>query len=471
MSRSDAPATASQAVQNMLMRAAGVAALFGYPNSWERREIDENQSLWASYTPDYAANPSLRKDISADLCIIGGGFTGVSTAYHFSQRYPDKRIVLLEAKKLANGASGRNGGMMLNWVNGIDDHSDAMTTRIYETTNAAIDMIVGIIDRHNLDVSFRRDGSMTAFTDPARADNAARYAERLQSLGIPMQFLSGDDLRKSVDLQGVYGATLDPNEGQINGAQLIRAMKPVLVERGVEIYENTPVTRIQEGEIITVSTADAEVKAAAIVLATNAYTGKLGYFRKAVFPLHSHVFATAPLSEEQRAAIGWRAYSGYSDDLDRISYSSMTREGHMVFGGGSNRSYDYLFNNRTAYPGTAQKAFDAMRATMLEYLPSAADLPITHRWTGTLAISLHRNCSIGVRGDHRNVYYGLGYSGHGVTLANLAGKIITDIYSGDNGAWRDLPFINAGFASVPLEPFRWIGYQAMTRLTGKSPRV
>jgi glycine/D-amino acid oxidase-like deaminating enzyme len=76
-----------------------------------------------------------------------------------------------------------------------------------------------------------------------------------------------------------------------------------------------------------------------------------------------------------------------------------------------------------------------------------------------------------VRGDHRNVYYGLGYSGHGVTLANLAGKIITDIYSGDNGAWRDLPFINAGFASVPLEPFRWIGYQAMTRLTGKSPRV
>ena len=471
MSRSDAPNTLNQAAQNILWRAATVASAFSYPVSWERTQIDENQSLWASYTPDYEANPPLKGDIQADLCIIGGGFTGVSTAYHFSRQFPDKRVVLLEAKKLANGASGRNGGMMLNWIAGVEDNSDAMTQRVYEVTNNAIDMIVEIIARHKLDVSFRRDGSMTVYSDPGRAENAAKYAERLQSLGIPMQFMAPDELRQNIELQGVYGGTVDPNEGQLNGAQFIRALKPVLLEQGVEIYEYTPVTRVREGSTITVTTRDGEVRAGAIVLALNGYTGKLGYFRKAIFPLHSHVFATAPLTEEQREAIGWRAISGYSDDLDRISYSTLTNEGHMVFGGGSNQSYDYLFNNRTAYSGSPRKAVDAMHGTMRQYLPHAGNFPIVHRWTGTLAISLKRNCSIGVRGDHRNVYYGLGYSGHGVTAANMAGRIITDIYAGDDAKWRDLPFINGGFASVPLEPFRWIGYQAMTRLTGKSPRV
>jgi glycine/D-amino acid oxidase-like deaminating enzyme len=315
---------------------------------------------------------------------------------------------------------------------------------------------------------------MTAFTNTQRAESAHAYAERLQALGIPMQFLDSAALRKNVDLQGVAGATLDPNEGQLNGAQFVRALKAVLLEQGVAIYENTTVLKIEEGPTIRVITANGEVQTKAIVLATNGYTGKLGYFRKAIFPLHSHVFATAPLSAEQREAIGWHAISGYSDDMDRISYSSLTNEGHIVFGGGSNASYDYLFNNRTAYPGTpgtAGKAFRAMQETMYKYLPQSRELPIIHRWTGTLAISLHRNCSIGVMGEHRNVYFGLGYSGHGVTAANLAGKIITDLYSGDDQQWRGLPFINAGFEPIPLEPFRWIGYQVMTRLTGKSPRV
>ncbi|MEM7345780.1 MAG: FAD-dependent oxidoreductase, partial [Chloroflexota bacterium] len=97
-------------------------------------------------------------------------------------------------------------------------------------------------------------------------------------------------------------------------------------------------------------------------------------------------------------------------------------------------------------------------------------LPIAHRWTGTLAITLRRNCSMGVRGEHNNVYYALGYSGHGVTAANMAGKVLTDLYSKDDETWRGMPFINADFAPIPLEPFRWMGYHMMTRLTGRSPR-
>lgn len=460
-------------VERTLIQAAKGVSVLSYPTSWEKMEIDENRSLWASYTADYSPRPPLQENITADLAIIGGGFTGVSTAYHFSRRFPEKRVVLLEAKSLANGASGRNGGMMLNWVYGMGPMDEETTLRVYNATNDAISTIEAIIQRHNLTVSYRRDGSLEVNTDAQRAEEAHEEAEYLQKLGIPIQFLDKTAVQQKLNLQGIHGGLFDGNEGQLNGAQYLRALRPVLLEQGVEIYEGTAVSKITEGPTIELTTPNGSVKAKAIVLATNGYTGKLGYFRKAYFPLHSHVFATAPTTAEQRQAIGWNQVAGFSDDLNRISYASLTNEGNIVFGGGSNLSYDYLFNNRTAFPGTpnsAQAAFTDMRQTMSSYLPNSAPFQVTHQWTGTLAISLKRNCSIGVRGDYKNVYYALGYSGHGLTAANMAGEVITDIYSDNDTKWRGLPFVNAGFSPIPLEPFRWVGYQAFTRLTGRSPR-
>lgn len=460
---------AGQLEQLMIKMAQGMA-WYGYPTSWEKLEIDDNQSLWASYTPDYQPRPPLQENTTADLAIIGGGFTGVSMAYHFSQRYPEKRCIILEAKSLANGASGRNGGMMLNWINGIQDTNDEMTKRVYDFTKSGLDMIEAIIKKHNLKVSYRRDGSMEIFTDTQRAEEAHQWVEHLNTLGIDIQFNTADQLRDRIKLEKVYGAVVDNSEGQLNGAQYIRALRPILEEQGVEIYEQTPVTHVHEGTDVVLSTPHGTVRAKAIVLAMNGYTGKLGYFRKAIFPLHSHVFATAPVTAEQREQMGWKNIAGYSDDLDRISYSTMTNEGNIVFGGGSNKSYAYLYNNKTAFPhATDTSMFDEMQVTQQKYLPTSKGLPISHRWTGTLAISLKRNCSIGVLRDR--IFYGLGYSGHGVVLANLAGKVLVDIYSKNDAEWRQHEWYNAPFAPIPLEPFRWIGYQAFTNLTGRSPRA
>ncbi len=440
----------------------------------EKLEVDDNQALWVRQSPPYTPGEPLRRTIDVDLAIIGGGFTGVSTAYHFSRRYPEKRVALLEAKSLANGASGRNGGMLLNWLSDHTGYSDDMLAKVYHMTSQGIQMMVDIIKEHNLDVSYRLDGTLHTYTDPARAEAAHAETEHLNTLGVPGKYLDSAALREKLNVQGVYGAVLDPGTGQINGAQLVRGLRPVLVAGGVEIYEGTPVLKIREGSTITLTTPEGEVRAKAIMLATNGYTGKLGYFQDAVFPLHSHVFATAPLTAEQQAALGWHAFAGYSDDLDRISYSVVTREGNIVFGGGSNQSYAYLFKNRTAYPGTpdsAPRSFAKMRDTMTQYFPQTPGLPIQHRWTGTLGITLRRNWLLGVRGEHRNVYYSVGYCGHGVTLANVAGKIITQMISGDDDAYRGLPFYQASYGRIPPEPFRWIGYQFFTRLTGKSPRI
>lgn len=437
----------------------------------ETLEIDDNRSLWINQTPDYRPTAPLRANISADLAIIGGGFTGVSTAYHFSRRYPNKRVVLLEAKTLANGASGRNGGMMLNWLPSMYGYSPEMTARIYHMTRAGIEMIDGIIKRHQLPVSYRLDGTLTVYTDEARAAAAQAETEQQQQVGIPTRFLDADELKRQLNLQGVYGGVLDPHSGQINGAQLVRGLLPVLQAQGVEVYEQTPVLKVREGRTITLTTPNGEVTANAIVLATNGYTGKLGYFRDAIFPLHSHVFATKALSAAELGGLGWHATAGYSDDLDRIAYSSLTPEGHIVFGGGSNQSYAYLFKNRVSYPNAAPNAYTRMRQTMSQYLPASAALDAAYRWTGTLGITLNRQPLIGARGDHQNVYYAVGYCGHGVTLANIAGEMLTDLYSGDDERWRGFSFYRAPYVPIPPEPFRWIGYQVFTRLTGRSPRV
>jgi len=440
----------------------------------ERLEIDENHALWVAKTPDYQSRPSLHGAIAADLAIIGGGFTGVSTAYYVSRRFPERRIVLLEAATLANGASGRNGGMMLNGVTGFDGSDPNLTARIYRVTSAGIAGIRALIERHHLPVDNRCDGTVTVYTDPARAEHAQAEVEAQNALGIPTRFLNAAELRARLAIERGCGAVLDPDTGQINGAQLVRSLAPVLESQGVTIFEHTPVLRVREGGTISLSTPQGEVHAKAIVLATNGYTSKLGYFRDAVFPLHSYVFATEALSQAQQDGLGWHGLAGFSDDLDRISYGSMTADGHLVFGGGSNQAYDYFFNGRTVCsPGPAgtRGAQKAMEKTLKSYFAGSETLRIAYRWAGTLGITLDRRPLIGVRGAGQNVYYALGYCGHGVTLANLAGEILCDLYSGDDQRWRDLPFVQSRYLRIPPEPFRWLGYQIFTRLTGKSPRV
>ena len=439
----------------------------------EALDIDPNRSMWLDGAPEAPPVRRLQGDVKADVAIIGGGFTGMSTAYYLSERFPDRRIILLEARTLANGASGRNGGMMLNWINGVDTSEPERTQRVFKATSAGIDAIEAIIRKHSLNVRYNRDGCLEICTEQKRAEAAHKRAEKLASWGIPVQYLGGADLDARLKLRGATGAILDPTAGQLNGVDLLRGMRGVVEARGVEIYEETPVSSVKEGATIELQTPGGVVRAKAIVLGTNGYTPRLGYFRSSVFPLHSHMIATEPIPMEEWAKIGWTSAGGFSDDLDRIAYGSLTPSGSLVFGGGSNAAYNYLYGNKTSYPGSpesAEASFVAIRDRLSAYLPASAPLKIARRWTGTLGITMARVCSMGVRGQHKNVYYALGYSGHGVTLANMAGQVLNDLYSDNHEPWRALPFYQRSMAYIPPEPFRWVGYQFFTRITGRSPR-
>ncbi|HEY8943989.1 MAG TPA: FAD-dependent oxidoreductase, partial [Polyangiaceae bacterium] len=421
----------------------------------------------------YLPGPPLQGDFDCDVAIVGGGFTGTSAAYHFARRFPERRIALFEAHSLANGASGRSGGLVLNWMNSQPTADLELTRRIFDTTRCGIDALVRRIREHSLDVRFQRDGCVEILTDPRRADAAAREVERLRSAGIPLRFLHGSELAQLARIEGARGAVLDPTAGRLDGVSLIYAMRPLLLKLGVFIFERTPVLGIQEGQVHTLSVPGARVRAKALVLATNAYTPRLGYFRSGIVPLHSHVLATEALPPEAWREIGWQSLGGFSDDQDRIGYGSMTLGGELVFGGGSNAAYTYRFGSKAEFRGTTERAFAAVERRLHGYFSGirSRGVRVAHRWTGTVALTMDRVCTMGVLGKYRNVLYALGYSGHGLTLANLAGEVLADIYAGDAARWRGLPFFEHRLPFVPPEPFRWLGYQLYTSLTGRSPRT
>lgn len=433
-------------------------------------DVDENRSVWIAGQPHYQPAPALERDLECDVLVLGGGFTGVSSAWHLIEANPGLRVVLLEARVLANGASGRNGGLMLNWVNGVETKDPAHARMVYDATREGIDLVASIIERERLLVRFRRDGTHDLITSAARAAVAKRDVERLRAAGVPLEYQEGDTLRAHLDAEGVYGAIYDPSGAQLDGVGYLRALRPLLEQRGVAVHEHSPALAIEEGAPVIVRTPKATVRAAALVLATNAYTPRLGYFADTIVPIHSHCIATEALPMETWREIGWKKSAGFSDDLDRIAYASLTSDGQLIFGGGSNAAYDYVFGSRTRYDRPADKGHAAVHARFLKYFPRAKDVRVTHRWTGTVDVTMSRVCTMGVKGTHRNIYYALGFSGHGVTLSNLAGRVIADMYLGQAERWHGQPFFEQRLLYVPPEPLRWIGYHAVTALTGKSPR-
>ena len=429
--------------------------------------FDDSPAVWVAESEPPRPSAKLAARVATEVAIVGGGLTGVSTAWHLRRRHPDLGILLLEAGVLGRGASGRNGGQVLNGVNGVDPEAPDAVRRIHAATRAGIDLAEELSARYAPPGTFRRQGCLQVYTSVRRAEAAQARSARLRAAGVPTEFVPARELA----MRGAYGAILDPLAGRLNAFALLQAMRPALAAEGVVVHEHTPVQRVRLGGEIALETPEGEVRARALVLATGAETPALGFFRRGILRLHSHVLATAPLAEERWAHLGWGRWDGFSDDFDRTAYACRTPGGRLLFGGGGNPAYAYRLGGA---PVAALRSGDRperfLRAAMTRYFPALADVAVDHRWAGTLDLTLDRVCSMGVGGAHRNVYHALGYSGHGLALALLAGRVLADLYDGNHEAWRDQPFYQKRLLPFPPEPLRWLGYQAYTRLTGRSPR-
>jgi glycine/D-amino acid oxidase-like deaminating enzyme len=240
--------------------------------------------------------------------------------------------------------------------------------------------------------------------------------------------------------------------------KLVHVFKSAAETAGAEIYENTAVSSIEEGREHLLHTTDGHaIRAKSLVLATNAFTSRLGFFRNSIVPVHEYVAVTQPLSDQQLAQIGWRKRVPFNDTRTEVFYLGLTQDNRIHIGGGSP---SYSFNNGVGDGGNAASHFAQLQRELVRIYPSLSGVKFEAGWNGIVDWSLNESPSVGCTGRDKNIFYGLGYSGHGVNLTSVFGRIIADLEAGRDQPWQQYPFLNASLDYVPNEPFRWLGAQA-----------
>jgi glycine/D-amino acid oxidase-like deaminating enzyme len=433
----------------------------------ETPRFDPNQAYWSAALPPPLA--PLTGDLEADVVIIGGGFFGLSAAYYLRRRLPGLHVALLEAVRCGNGASGRNGAMVLT---STDDRylrpSDAPAAdlRLYRATARNLATLAGLAQETGIDCELERRGALQVINDPADTPARKDFVAQARDQGFPFEFWDRDRTVASIGAQGYAGAVFEPGSGQVHPGKLVAVWKAAALGAGVQIYENSPVLHVEDGPIHTLSLSDGRrVRTPRLVLATNAYTSKLGYLRQVVAPIFDNVCITAPLDDALLAKAGWRDLIPFNDSRTEVFYAGRTRDNRIHFGGGP---VDYQFNNGLTPPRDMAERYAGVHLEFARRFPALAKVPFDACWNGLVDMSLDSTPAVGWLGRHGNIFYGLGFSGHGVNLTSVFGRVVADVIAGDVAAWSWLPFLNRLPPYVPNEPFRWLGVEtALAVLSGR----
>jgi len=427
------------------------------PLLWPESQVFEtNHSYWSQAASP--ANPALTKDIDVDVAVLGGGLTGLSSAYYLCRNRPGTKAAVLEARGCGNGASGRNGAMVLTMTEDrfMNFSSDpALDQEIYALTAANVRALQQLSLESGIDCELDQDGSLQVFNDANDVEAGRAYVARARALRMPVELWDQNQVQQAVGTKAYLGGFFDPAGGHVQPMKLVHVFKTAAQKAGAIVYENTAIAHIEEGEPITLFTTDGkQVRARSMVLATNAFSSKLGFFRNAILPVHEYVGITAPLSEAQLAATGWRKRIPFNDSRTEVFYLGLTRDGRIHIGGGH---ATYGFNDDVRDPRDGPKHFNALQHELARIYPSLASVEFEKTWTGVVDWALDESPSVGRAGKQGNIFYGIGYSGHGVNLSSVFGRIIADLEGGRDAEWKRFPFVNRKLPYIPNEPFRSVG--------------
>lgn len=423
----------------------------------EQMVFEPNNSYWAKALPP--VNPPLQQDIETAVVVVGGGFTGLSAAYYLKRDGAIRgRVVLLEAERCGNGASGRNGAMMLTstadrymqWSS-----SPGLDKRIYDLTAENIRKLKELSGTLRIDAEIEQKGALQVCNTTEVADKAREYVEKARAANFPCEFWEKEKVEEALGTRAYEGAYFDPNSGQVHPGKLVGLFKAAAESVGVEIFEQTAVLHVEEGERLALATKNGRtVCARSIVLATNAYSSKLGFLRRAVTPVFDYVGITAPLTDAKLSALGWRSRVPFNDCRTEVFYLGLTRDNRIHIGGGP---VDYVFNNGVRQPPNVEAHYQRLLAELSRIFPALSTESFEGKWSGSVDMSLDETPALGYMGKHGNIFYAIGFSGHGVNLASVFGLILADLVRGKGADWRWLPYLNRLPPYTPNEPFRWLG--------------
>ncbi|MEZ5092207.1 NAD(P)/FAD-dependent oxidoreductase [Nocardioides sp.] len=425
-------------------------------------------SLWHE-APDRSWTPRapLPGDREADVAIVGGGFTGLWTAYYLARADPSLRIVVLEAEVAGFGASGRNGG----WCSALFPASaDRLATvsaagrdgaiALHEAMRDTVDEVGRVAAAESIACDYAKGGTLVVARSATQLQTARAEVEHARSWGRgedQLRLLDGPAARQRLAAEGTLGATFTPDCAALHPARLVRGLAETVERLGVSIHEQTRVQAIEPGRAVT---EHGVVRADVVVRATEGYTASLAGQRRAVAPVYSLVVATEPLPAETWEQIGLRERETFSDHRHLIIYGQRTADDRLVFGG---RGAPYHYGSRTR-PGFDhdETVHAAIRQTLVELFPVLHDARFTHAWGGALGVARDWMASVGLDRSTGLGWAG-GYVGDGVATTNLAGRTLRDLVLGEDTELTRLPWVGHRSRRWEPEPLRWLGANAGLR--------
>ena len=422
-------------------------------------------SFWHSSVPDdLTPRAPLPGDATVDVAIVGGGLTGLWTAYYLQRLDPGLRIVVLEKHIAGFGASGRNGG----WCSALfpaatgalerahgRDAAIAMRRAMVET----VDEVGRVAAAEGIDCDFVKGGTV-AFARSAVQLAAAR-ADVLEARGYGVDDLRLVDVHNApagaagvfgtVGAAGALGATVDPACARLHPAKLVRGLARVVEQRGATVYEQTEVV---DWTPHTVVTDRGTVTAGHIVIATEGYGASLPRRSRSILPLYSLMIATEPLSDAVWDDIGIAHGQTFTDYRHLLVYGQRTADNRFAFGGRGAR-YHWGSSIRDSYD-RVPRVFDHLRASLVDLFPQAARARVTHRWGGPLGVPRDWHAGVVYDADTAVATAG-GYVGDGLSTTNLAGRTLAELITGSPSPLGDLPWVGHRSPRWEPEPLRFVG--------------
>jgi len=406
-----------------------------------------------------ALSPSLSEHIQADVCIIGGGFLGLWSAIRLKQANPTMSITLIERDRCGSGASGRNGGLATNWwakfLSLKKICGEAEARRICIAADSAIDEIGEFCEAHKIDAQFRKEGWLWTASNQKQINSWSVLIEQLEKYQLnPFQIMTPEEIQKRTGSPRTLAGIFDANAATVQPAMLARGLRRVAIEYGVQIFEHTPLNKLERLEQPKVHTPNGSIQANKVVIAMNAWGAEFPELRRMITLMSSDMVATAPAKAELDE-IGLSGGEGISDSRTLLNYWRNTPQGRIIFGKPLGQ-FGFAGKIGDLYDRPSPAA-DRVEAEMRTFYPQLKHVPVVSNWTGPIDRTLKGIPNFGRLGGHPNIFYGIGFSGNGVGTTVFASRIIKSLVEGKNDEWSNCGLVEQKIELFPPEPFSYIG--------------
>ncbi|MCW2838947.1 MAG: FAD-dependent oxidoreductase [Aeromicrobium sp.] len=433
--------------------------------------INGGVSFWWQQIGIPEPRESLDGDLDCDVCIVGGGFSGLWTAYILAALDPGLDVVVLEAEFVGFGASGRNGGWLSAELSGSKErygrtHGREGVTALVAAMERAVDEVVEVCRVEGVDADVVKHGVLYVARSPAQL---VRMREGLADdarwgIGDDQVELTADEIGERLRVEGALGATFSPHCARVHPAKLVSGVAAAVERRGVRILERTRAQRIDPG---VVTTDRGRVRAPRILRCLEGYTAGIRGQRRTWLPMNSAMIVSEPLPDAVWDEIGWAGAELLGDHANAYCYAQRTADGRIALGG---RGVPYRFASRTDADGQTQDwTVASLTGILHDMFPATRRARIDHAWCGVLGVPRDWCASVGFD-PATGLGWAGGYVGSGLTTTHVAGRTLADLATGRESALTALPWVNRAVRRWEPEPLRWLGVRAMYGLYREADR-